>query len=225
MIPLLQTRARARTSAFTLIELLLVLAVVSILVAVFLFGGMGGKRRSSRISCGSNLRQMGLAFRMWANDMGDRFPMQVTAIEGGTMEPALQGLPVATFASISNELNHPKPLVCPADKERNYATNFEQLTAKNLSYFLGLDASETNPASILAGDRNLRVNGRSRTGFIQINDPTTVTWGPKMHKQPGIQQHYGNIGLGDGSAHEVTDPLLQKQLIATGVATNRFAVP
>ena len=214
-----------RNGAFTAWELLLVVSVVSILVAVFLFGGMGGRKRSSRISCGSKLRQIGLAFRMWANDMGDRFPMQVTAIEGGTKESALQGLPVATFASISNELNNPRPLVCPADKERDYATNFEQLSSKNLSYFLGLDASETNPASILAGDRNLRIKGRARNGLIQITNPTIVAWGPKMHKQPGFQKHYGNIGLGDGSAHQVTDQLLQKQLIATGLGTNRFAIP
>src|SRR6266508_2242932 len=39
-----------------------------------------------KISCVNNLKQIGLAFRQWALDNNDRFPFNVPANEGGTME-------------------------------------------------------------------------------------------------------------------------------------------
>ena len=205
-------------AAITLIEVLLVLVVLFILLGLFLPATTRCRARSGRISCASSLKQVGLAFRMWANEHGERFPMELTTAEGGTKESALQGLPLTSFLAISNEINNPKPFTCPDDTQRTRATMFSQLTA-NLSYFLSVDAAETNPASILSGDRNLLINGNPASGLVQITDPATVTWGPKIHK------HQGNIGLADGSAHQVTDQLLQKQLRTTGLATNRFAIP
>ena len=145
--------------------------------------------------------------------------MNLNAADGGTKESAWQGQPLATFWIISNELNNPKPLTCQDDVKRTGVPMFAQLTSKNLSYFVGLNASVTNPASILTGDRNLCINGRPTNGFVQISNSSVVTWGADIHK------HQGNIGLADGSAHQVTDPLLLKTLQSTALATNRFVIP
>jgi prepilin-type processing-associated H-X9-DG protein len=206
---------------FTIMEFAVVIGTLALLLLMVELAARGSRcgPRGSRIQCVSNQKQIALAFRMWAADHADRFPMELTLAEGGTKELALQGLPLASFAIISNELAHPKPLWCPDDKKRSRVTDFGQFTPKNLSYFLGVNASVTNPASILAGDRNVNVNAVATNGFVQLTKPATVTWGPTIHKRQG------NMVFADGSAHQATDLLLQKALRDTGLATNRFAIP
>jgi prepilin-type N-terminal cleavage/methylation domain-containing protein/prepilin-type processing-associated H-X9-DG protein len=59
---------RRSRSAFTLIELLVVIAIIAILAAI-LFPVFAQARESARqVTCGSNMRQLGLAMRMYAND-------------------------------------------------------------------------------------------------------------------------------------------------------------
>ena len=72
------------------------------------------KERALSIQCINNLKQFGLAVRQWAIDSNDVSPPDTL--------------------SMSNELNTPKILVCPADTNRPVAKNWASFTTANLSY-------------------------------------------------------------------------------------------
>ena len=209
-----------RNRGFTATDLVVVLGTVTLLIVFMAPRFLSTGCKASRSTCVSNLKQMGVAFRMWANDHGEAFPMAVPFAKGGGLEFALAGEPAPLFRIISKELNTPKVLVCTKDTERFRPNCFSSMTEQNLSYFVGIDANALNPQTILTGDRNLTVAGTQLgRGLARITNNNTVGWSRKIHNQQG------NIALGDGSAAQMSQAALQRQLDSTKLVTNHFAVP
>jgi prepilin-type N-terminal cleavage/methylation domain-containing protein len=149
-----------RNRALTLTEVLVVIFVIAVAVALLLPALAAAKRKSARIGCVSNLKQIGIAYRLWEGDHGDKYPMAVSVTNGGAMELVATGNVAACFQVMSNELSTPKILLCPEDTHRTYAANFTTgFSGANISYFISADAVETYPQTILDGDDNLLVDG------------------------------------------------------------------
>jgi prepilin-type N-terminal cleavage/methylation domain-containing protein len=163
-------RVRGRRRAFTLLELLCVIAIIAILASLLLPALTQAKARAKRIGCVSNLRQLGLAFHSFAQDHDGLFPAMVPAALGGyqeitnTLGLGWRGYMTCSccILALSNDLPTPRILVCPSDTFSVPAANFNAFKSTNisdrstnLSYFVGLKAAFSRPNSVLAGDWNI----------------------------------------------------------------------
>ncbi len=66
---------------FTLVELLIVIAIIAILAGLLLPALNVAREKARAISCVSNLKQQGLAFTMYLNDYKETMPLGLTTDE------------------------------------------------------------------------------------------------------------------------------------------------
>ena len=89
---------------------------------------------------------------------------------------------------------------------------------QNISYFIGVDADETRPNSILSGDRNLSTNNSVLSGVVTFRTAAKARWTTAIHKNLGI------IALADGSAQEVSGRSLFQCITNAGLPL-RLSIP
>lgn len=218
-----------REQAFTAMEAMFVvvaLMVLAVLAMMWLQTLQEQKQRAARIKCAGNLKQIGLAFKVFANDNDDKFPFATTnALAGGNNHTLW-----LHFQAMSNECGSAKILMCPADRERlnNIKADFTAgplglASAGNaaLGYGASLDADETLPNAILAIDRNLVTNAMNLFGkvFIATAAGPPPEWDTRQHNLRG------NLALADGSVQQVTHAGMAALVRDAGLATNRLLLP
>jgi len=220
--------SNSRSHAFTLTEVLVILAVIAVLAVMLIAATTPNRIAAYRIQCINNLKQIDLGFKLWSPGQSDKYPTQYPVKFGGCMELVATGNVAAVFVTMSNILEPPKILICPADTDRQWATNFAtDFGNKNISYFVGINASEDNPNSILIGDDNFEISGTPiKPGVLEIRTNNSIAWTGERHK------FWGNIGFADGSVQSGTSSWLTNAIIKQydstfGVFTNRFvfAIP
>lgn len=75
--------AKSRGLAFTLVELLAVIAIVSVLASLLLPAVARARSKGSQAACFNNLRQLGVAWELYTSENGGSFPFNDVGYEGG----------------------------------------------------------------------------------------------------------------------------------------------
>jgi prepilin-type processing-associated H-X9-DG protein len=207
------------STAFTLIEVMVVIVVTAVIIGLIIPAMVRPQVRSKRIGCMNNMKQIGLAFRIFENDHDDSYPMNVAVTNGGSREFRESAEVFRHWLAVSNELVSPKILACPADRRRP-AKSMATLGNSNISYFVGLDSSDVYPKTLLAGDRNLTTNGVPvGAGILVLATNLAVGWSEAMHGGSG------NVLLGDGSVQVLSPKRLRLWAAESGAPSNRLAIP
>jgi prepilin-type processing-associated H-X9-DG protein len=253
-----KTSRRARISranqcrALTLIEILTVLTIMVVLGMILLPVLARRRARSSQATCESNLKQIGIAYRTWEGDYGDKYPQELIA-SGNTNFPLgsdptgyilNRALPTnaAVGASLSyeyayqcyqvmsNELNNPQVVLCPQDNRPigSIPSDFINVPPSNTAAF------NNGTVSYFVGvdadeTRPKMLLGGDRNLTMNGVDAATglVVLGMKtpMGWSGTIHNRRGYILFADGSVESTTPSRLQTFLSNTGTNMNRLAVP
>jgi prepilin-type processing-associated H-X9-DG protein len=246
-----QRERNRKSGAFAMVDLIIVVSTL-ILGAIYLYYFATSPRAKGsghgRIKCVSNLKQVGLAFRIWANEHDDKYPFNFRAtFEPHTGTSLFQNTTNAEawmhFQVLSNELSNAKILTCPEDRPRrnntcaedflNGAASLSAASKRNqaVSYFVGLEADEASPNAILAGDRNLAPYashpGYSSQGVGAVKVRLQSNW---SEAKPGqIHEHGGNVAMADGSVQQLSGErlrdLLKRAEATYGTNANLFLFP
>jgi len=153
--PLSRSAARPALllDAFTLIELLVVIAIIAVLAALLLPAFTRVKATAQGIDCLSNLRQMGLAWTLYAHDHQDLVPLNLGYEAQADWQSWVRGV-----LSLDYGVNH--PLAVPADSTNRLYLERSPLSPYGASPSIWRCPSDKSTRTI-AGSRYPRVRSVS----------------------------------------------------------------
>jgi len=183
---------QVRSRSFTLVELLVVVAIIGILAAMLLPAVASARERGRRVKCASNIHQIILALKMYAMDNDEKFPGVASATFGGPN------------GALNSYVDSPALFVCPSDGIRSPAASMTAMAETNCSYLLVYNdwasvRGSSRPMSEATPSRYFHVldkNGNSGSGPVGRVNATSFGGN---HASAG-----GNVGRVDGSVEWIT---------------------
>jgi len=174
---------------FTLVELMIVIAIIAILAAIILPVYLNARRTAEQADCKSNLRQLATALTMYATDSDNMYPL---AIDAYWLAGPAWGDAIWTYAKNENVYN------CKAAQVKAYRGVGTRLYRArdgyiNYGYSYGINACD--PAAQYYN-----------FAMVPNGGPTTI-WPAFMGQKTttAVDDPAGTILLGDGYYNAATD--------------------
>jgi len=160
---------------FSLVEILVVMAIITILAAMLLPWLHATHEKARRTKCLTNLKQIGLALRMYSGDNGEQYPSA----------PDTDGTTLESFGLLTNSyLRSYGSWLCPTDTSLVAGSPTTPFTADNVSYaYNGFGLSEKVQADTpLVADRSNAIGGGGIRGTQPYNGTSfDNSWTHKGH--------------------------------------------
>jgi len=167
-------------AGFSLIELLITLALMIVMTVMFFGFGSAGRQRAQKKLCADNLQKIYLAMQIYANDFGGRLPQKTNA---ATSEPVLDELVPRYTADTSI-------FICPGGRDPQIPSG-EPLVKHKISYACYTGRRLDTPQSALLSDR--QVDTQPKAAGEYVFSPNGKSPGNNHHK------YGGNFLFCDGS--------------------------
>ena len=184
---------------FSLIELMITLALMTVLTVMMFGFGSASHQRSQKKLCADNLQKIYLALQIYANDFKGALPFDTNAV---TSEDALDVLVPHWSADTTI-------FTCPGGRDSQIASG-EKLRDHKISYAYYMGRRLDTPQAMLMSDRQVNPLPKRAGEFVFSADG----------KSPGNNHHKygGNFLLGDGSVQDSPAQLTFPLPAAPGVA-------
>jgi prepilin-type N-terminal cleavage/methylation domain-containing protein/prepilin-type processing-associated H-X9-DG protein len=190
-------RLETAPAGFSLVELLITLALMVILTTMMFGFSSARHQRTQKQLCADNLQKIYLALQIYANDFGGALPRNTNA---QTSEAALAALVPKYSADTSI-------FICPGGRDSQIPSG-EPLTQNKISYAYYMGSRLANSQDVLLSDRQVDTLPK-RAGEI-IFSPNGKSPGNNHHK------YGGNFLFGDGSVQSSPPQLAFPLAVAPG---------